>query len=126
MIHESHSLANRSDIPGKVCVRCYACECCCPVGMSRPCEKPARHDTPLFKEELPVYYQHGSTVTGHAEGVRKPNNDVVITITLLHGEAGEQILAMLQGHVPLALSWALRVMEVKRVPKEDDLQAPQD
>lgn len=118
MNHSSHSMAQRSDISGQVCTTCYACECCAPITLAQPCENPALVSVSLWKGELPVYYEHGQTVTGKAEGVRKGDGTVVIEVTLLPGEAGEKILEMLQGKVPLALSWALRIMEVKRVPRD--------
>lgn len=70
-------------------------------------------DVPLFKGELPVFYQHGLMVNGRAEGVRKSDGEVVITITLLPNDDARKILEMLEGNVPLALSWTLRQVEPK-------------
>jgi|SRR5688572_4105754 len=91
--------------------RCNPCE-----RLTRQCICEEGGDIRLFKGTLPVYYEHGLTVNGQAEGVRKADGTVVITVTLLDNEDANRILAMLEGKIPLALSWALRLMEVKRAP----------
>ena len=115
MIHSTHNIIHRQGLEKGVCTLCSRCACHDTGALALPCES-TQSDVPLFKSTIPVYYEHGLTVNGQAEGVRKPDGRVVITVTLLDTEDANRILRMLEGKIPLALSWALRLMEVKRAP----------
>lgn len=113
MIHSTHNIIYRQEMPAGACSLCSKCACHDPKALEIQCESVPVADVPIFKGELPIFYQHGLMVNGKAEGVRKPDGAVVITITLLENEDAKKILAMLEGGIPLALSWTLRQTEPK-------------